>query len=309
MVESSVILDELRQACASVADRASHVRINHQAIPRYATALDLQPRGQAAGEAPGLDSREERAAFWITLDAINFGSGWFPTLKKRPGRSGYFTIAAGLRERFERHGPWSASELATLTKSRLADTLGQTPAHELMGLFARSLNDLGHQLADGHGGSFEALVDSAGGSAQTLATHLARWECFSDTSSYEELRVPFLKRAQITAADLQRSGAAHFKDIDRLTMFADNLVPHVLRLDGVLKFGPELTERINREELLKHGSPEEVEIRACALHAIELIVSARPGATAALVDQILWQRGQGAYYKARPRHRCRCRAY
>ena len=26
-----------------------------------------------------------------TAEAINFGSGWFPTLRKRPGRSGYAT--------------------------------------------------------------------------------------------------------------------------------------------------------------------------------------------------------------------------
>ena len=57
-------------------------------------------------------------------------------------------------------------------------------------------------------------------------------------------------------------------------MFADNLVPHVLRLDGVLWFDPELVARIERGELIEHGSPEEVEIRACAVHAVELIVAA-----------------------------------
>ena len=43
---------------------------------------------------------ETRAAYWLTLDAINFGSGWFPTLRKRDGRSGYNTIAAAWRARF-----------------------------------------------------------------------------------------------------------------------------------------------------------------------------------------------------------------
>ena len=57
-------------------------------------------------------------------------------------------------------------------------------------------------------------------------------------------------------------------------MFADNLVPHVLRLDGVLWFDPELVARIERGELIEHGSPEEVEIRACAVHAVELLVAA-----------------------------------
>ena len=41
------------------------------------------------------------------MDAINFGSGWFPTLRKRAGLSGYNTIAAALSDRF-RDGAWSA---------------------------------------------------------------------------------------------------------------------------------------------------------------------------------------------------------
>jgi hypothetical protein len=121
--------------------------------------------------------------------------------------------------------------------------------------------------------------------------------------------VPFLKRAQIAAADLGRAGVARFDDLHGLTMFADNLVPHVLRLDGVLSFEPELVGRIERGELIEHGSPEEVEIRACALHAVELIVAQRPGSSAAEVDQLLWNRGRATRYKAVPRHRSRCTAY
>jgi hypothetical protein len=104
---------------------------------------------------------------------------------------------------------------------------------------------------------------------------------------------------------------AQFDDLDELTMFADNLVPHVLRIDGILRFEPELVARIEREELIVHGSPEEVEIRACALHAVELIVAsaASNDTTAAAVDQFLWERGQEPRYKAVPRHRSRCTAY
>ncbi len=38
--------------------------------------------------------------------------------------------------------------------------------------------------------------------------------------------VGFYKRAQITASDLVHAGLARFTDIDALTIFADNLVPH-----------------------------------------------------------------------------------
>jgi hypothetical protein len=305
-------MDALRKACAEVAARARFVRVNATAIPDYATSLapsQLPSPTDAAAEVRTDSERERLAAFWLTLDAINFGSGWFPTLRKRDGRSGYHTIAAGLSERFDRDGPWSADELAALPVEEIAAVLGQDPAHELMGLFAHSLRDLGAHVSAAYGGRFTAPIDAAGGSALGLATELGTWDSFADTSVYEELTLPFLKRAQIAAADLARAGVARFDDLGKLTMFADNLVPHVLRLDGVLSFDDDLVARIEREELIEHDAPEEIEIRACALHAVELIVAERPGTCAAEVDQLLWTRGGEPHYKARPRHRSRCTAY
>ena len=87
-------------------------------------------------------------------------------------------------------------------------------------------------------------------------------------------------------------------------------MPHVLRIDGVLAFDPALVARIDREELLAHDSPEEVEIRACAVQAVELLVAAHPGgADATAIDNALWHRGAAPRYKAHPRHRARTTAY
>jgi hypothetical protein len=302
---------QTKQACARVAALARHVRIVHEQLPAYAGTLALgAPAAAPDPEAHLLaGTSEELAAFWLTLDAINFGSGWFPTLRKRRGRSGYFTIAIGVRERFAARGPWRAEELARVTPAELATALGQDPEHELMALFAASLSDLGRHVQDEHDGCFAAVAERAAGSAVTLAERLATWRCFADSSSYRGFTVPFRKRAQIAAADLAAAGVASFSDLDRLTMFADNLVPHVLRLDGVLRFDPPLVARIERGELLEHGSATEVEIRACALHAVELIVAARPATCAADVDRLLWHRGQEPRYKVVPRHRSRCTAY
>jgi hypothetical protein len=153
------------------------------------------------------------------------------------------------------------------------------------------------------------VVDAAGGSAVALVERLRGWACFADSAAYDGRTIPFLKRAQIAAWDLDRAGVTAMTDRDRLTMFADNLVPHVLRLDGILRFEPQLVARIDREELIEHDSPEEIEIRACALHAVELIVAAAPGTCAADVDQLLWNRGGEQHYKASPRHRSRSTAY
>ncbi len=303
-----MIVDQIRSASAEVARRARHVQINAALIEPYARSLP-EARRPTAPAPPDAGERQRQAAYWLTLDAINFGSGWFPTLRKPAGRSGYFTIAGGLRERFERYGPWAASQLAQIEAPELADVFGQDPAHQLMALFAASLRDLGGHVLQAFDGSFEALLDGAGSSAVALVQTLAGWDCFADVSLYEGATVPFLKRAQIAAADLDRAGVARFTDLQALTMFADNLVPHVRRLDGVLRLHPDLVARIDREELIEHGSPEEVEIRACAVHAVELIVARLPSCTAASVDQLLWNRGGEPFYKAAPRHRTRCTAY
>ncbi|HEX5192349.1 MAG TPA: queuosine salvage family protein [Solirubrobacteraceae bacterium] len=309
-------MDELRAACAQVATRARRVHVDAAAIPAYAASLaELMPPAAVAAGAPSTQTERERAAaYWLTLDAINFGSGWFPELRKRPGASGYSTIAQRWRERHDAAGPFTAAQLTELDAATVARVLGQDRAHELMALYAASLNDLGARLCAEHDGRFLGPVAAAGGSAQTFARMLGRWDCFADVSRYDELTVPFLKRAQIAAADLHRAGAAQFGDLERLTMFADNLVPHVLRLDGVLRFDDELVARIESSQLIEHDSAEEVEIRACALHAVELIAAdlhrhGRADVTAAAVDELLWNRGQGPRYKAVPRHRSRCTAY
>jgi hypothetical protein len=296
------LVDEIRAACAAVAGRARYVRIVEEAIEPYARTLPSE-----SPPAPDLDgaSLEERAAFSLTLNAINFGSGWFPTLRKPAGLSGFRTVEAGLRAR----GPWTAAELTAIGTPEVAATFGQDPTHELMALFTLALRELGNRLTVEYFGRFLGLVRSAEGSAERLAETLARWPTWMDVSSHEGQRVPFYKRAQIAAADLHLAGIAPASDLARLTLFADNLVPHVLRLDGVLEVDERIVRRIDEGLLLEHGSPEEVEIRACALQAVELLVAAHGDTTATAVDNALWNRGALPRYKARPRHRARTTAY
>ena len=229
--------DEIRSACARVAGEARRVRIVDEAIDSYARTF---PAEAPRSSDPVGETAEEQATHILTLNAINFGSGWFPTLRKAPGVSGFRTVEEGLRA----HGPWSAAALGSISAADVAHALGQDPGHELMGLFATHLRDLGRRVEGEHGGSFLALARSGEGSAVRLAERLAGWPTWRDVSTYGGSRVPFFKRAQIVAADLALAGVAPARDLERLTMFADNLVPHVLRVDGVLDFDPALVARI-----------------------------------------------------------------
>jgi len=314
------LTDSVRAACRAVAERARFVRIAEGRLGAYAASLPLEQAARPAHDPRlhCLGHGDDTVAFFLTLDAINFGSGYFPHLRKRPGLSGYGTVASCLAERFAANGPLSAEELAHLAAEDCLRLFGQDPANapirELMGLFARALSDLGRYLLERFGGSFVRLVEAAEASAERLAGLLIEMPFLNDAEPYDGLTVPFYKRAQLAAADLAIAfggqGRGRFDDLDRLTMFADNLVPHVLRIDGVLSYDEGLAARIDAEELLPAGSAEEVEIRACAVHAVELMAGALRGSgrqvNAMGLDYLLWNRGQQASYKAaKPRHRTR----
>ncbi len=302
----------MRAGCAAVAERAEQVRIDPEVLERYAENLPVAELRTLDGpRLPRACDPETLCAFVLALDAVNFGSGYFPWLRKRPDLSGYRTVEASLIDHFDRHGPLAAAELAETSPARCAALFGQTleyePIAELMELFARAWRDLG-TLVRGH---FEPFVAACRGSAAELVRRLLEMPLFRDVARYGDLDVPLLKRAQLTAADLHFAlpdGVGRFDDLDQLTLFADNLVPHVLRIDGVLRFDRELVARIEAGILLATGSPEEVEIRALAVHAVELLAR-RLSLPARELDYWLWNRGGRPEYKARPRHRCRCAFY
>ena len=284
------LTDEVRANAAQIAGSARWVSVEVDRLD----SVEPGPPPELDPETHYLEgTRDEVAAYLLALDTINFGSGWFPTLAKRAGKSGYFTVAWGLADRFRERGPYTNDELRVLTGAEIGRTLGQREDHELMGLFAQALNQLGAFL--GERGAVEA-IEAADGSAERLAGQLAAGMPFFDDKG-------FYKRAQITPQDLQIGGIADFHDIDRLTIFADNLVPHVLRCDGVLTYHPDLAAIIDSETLLPPGEMES-EIRGCAVHACEQIAD-RMGVPPRTLDMWLWNRGQAPRYKARPRHRTR----
>jgi hypothetical protein len=282
--------DSVREHGAAIAAQARSVRIDVDALET------LEP-----GPSPELDPQRhylegptaDVADYLLVLDAINFGSGWFPTLRKRVGSSGYFTVAWALADRWRAGAGWTSAQLRAMRTEEVADTLGQARDHELMALFAQALRELGHFL-----GPRRALdlVADARGSALRLAERLS-----SGMTMWHDKG--FYKRAQIAGSDLALGGVAEFGDLDALTIFADNLVPHVLRCEGVLVYDDRLAAHIDAGRLVRPG-PQEREIRGCAVHACALIAK-RTGMTERDIDNALWYRGQRPEYEARPRHRCR----
>jgi len=142
-------------------------------------------------------------------------------------------------------------------------------------------------------------VARADGSAERLAARL-----FEGMAMWRD---PLAKRAQLAASDLVLAGVAEFADLGALTIFADNLVPHVLRLDGALVVDPALEHHLDAGRWLEAGR-QELELRAAAVVAGERLAR-HLGVTERDLDGMLWQRGQARRYADPPAHRCRTTAY
>ena len=107
---------------------------------------------------------------------------------------------------------------------------------------------------------------------------------FRDHCVYKGHQVFLYKRAQIFVADLwgafKGQGLGEFKDIASITMFADYVVPAVLRHWGIITCSQALAKMMDGLQELAPGSEEEVELRACTITAVERLreyLTARTG--------------------------------
>ena len=166
------------------------------------------------------------------------------------------------------------------------------------------IRETGRTLLDRFDGKFEDAVESVNRKAWPLAVLLmTNFDSFRDVARYNDQPVYLMKRAQICALDLSIAWTAHdhgsLEGLDELTAFADYRVPQALRHLGILRLESGLATRINRQELLAAGGPEEVEIRAATIQAVERMKTALTArgreVSTWVLDVYLWTlaRGEG----------------
>jgi hypothetical protein len=310
------ILDDVREGFALVATQAQFVRIRTEKLAGYAAGLKPLPEDKTFDASHHYQGdAEQTAAFVLTLDSINFGSGYKDDMAAEGWEvledSIYFSLSTRLKRRFESEGPYSADSLARMRGEDCAALL-ELPydapiSRAFADLCSRNLNELGNHVRLNHEGSFLAMVNHAGGRVDDFIAEMARLDAFADMPLYRGLRIPILKRAQSTAGDLNdafaKLGLEAFHDIERLTILADNDVPHVLRTDGLLEYEGELAGRIDQGMPIESGSQEEIEIRACTGFVAGQL-AALSGLTEIAIDRILWHRAaEKDKYKTGRAHR------
>ena len=317
------IFQEIRDATEEVAQAARWVSVDEVALNLYPERLLTEER-IVLGHTPEhhlLGVGDDTLRFFVILDTINFGSGYFPFLDKDAGVSGYFTVAARLKKYCESFGVPTALELSRITKSDCFKIFDQEPSSrhldELMELFSAALRELGEWANARFRGDLIGFLKEAKSAAGAVRM-LIEMRNFQDIGQYGLLRVPLLKRAQIMLQDIKLADPSHeliqYRDLDELTVFADNVLPYVFNADGIVSYDPWLSDRIANEEIIGSGSFEEIELRACSVYVAERICKIIQEEIRAIsvreLDYLIWNRGQKLKKLSdKKRHRTRCTFY
>jgi hypothetical protein len=166
------------------------------------------------------------------------------------------------------------------------------------------LHDVGKVLVekyDGHFHNFDhacspRLYDSGNGLIDRMVKEFPR---FNDVSLYDGHEIKIYKLAQLGVwmlySTLHKSGKFRLDDPEKMTAFADYIVPVALRLLGITSYSNELEHAINTYQLIPRDSRQEIEIRAHCLYATALLTEEinklRPASMQVIIPQIdarLW---------------------
>ena len=161
------------------------------------------------------------------------------------------------------------------------------------------LHQVGKVLAEKCDGRFHKFVkscsprlyDNGNGLVERLVKEFPR---FNDVSMLDDHEIKFYKLAQLGVwmlyATLHRAGKFRLDDPEKMTAFADYIVPVALRLHGITRYSERLEKAITEHQMIPRDFRWEIEIRAHCIFATALlreeINKLRPANQQVIIPQI-----------------------
>ena len=135
------------------------------------------------------------------------------------------------------------------------------------------------------------LYDNGNGLIDRLVTEFPR---FNDVSMLDGHEIKFYKLAQLGVwmlySSLHSQGKFRLDDPQKMTAFADYIVPAALRLHGITSYSERLENTINSHQLIPRDFRWETEIRAHCIYATALLTEQinklRPADAQVIIPQI-----------------------
>ncbi len=197
-------------------------------------------------------------------------------------------------------GKW----MVEVTRKQLAEIFSGNIEMPMLDEKLAVLHEVGGVLVkkyDGHFHNFiddcsPRLYDNGNGIVERLVKEFPR---FNDVSMYDGHEIKFYKLPQLGIwmlyANLHRRGWFRLDDPEKMTAFADYIVPAACRILGIMKYSPALENAINTYQMIERDSTQEIEIRAHMLYATALlreeVNKIRPADMQVIIPQIdarLW---------------------
>ena len=189
--------------------------------------------------------------------------------------------------------------LANLTRKDLESVFAGTIEMPMLDERVTLFNEVGRVLVEKYEGRYSRFVRSCApklyadgdGLLERLTTEFPR---FRDVSNFHGTDVHIYKLAQLGIwgmhLALSPRGAWKLEDAEKLSAFADYIVPVGLRVMGIFEYAPELEKQINSLTEVKRDSDAEIELRASSIYVIakltEEINKRRPGMEPLLQPQV-----------------------
>lgn len=189
--------------------------------------------------------------------------------------------------------------LTTLTRKQLEEIFRGNIEMPMLDEKLKVLRDVGKVLVakyDGHFHNFinscpPKIYDHGKGIVDRMVTEFPRFNDVSDLDGHE---IKFYKLTQLGVwmmyATMQKQGKFKLEDADKMTAFADYIVPVALRVLGITSYSKELEQAINTYQTIPRDSRWEIEIRAHTIYATAMLTEEinklRPADMQIIIPQI-----------------------
>jgi len=170
--------------------------------------------------------------------------------------------------------------LARITRAELSEIFEGNIEMPMLDEKLEVVHQVGKVLAEKYDGRFHKFVkacsprlyDNGNGLIERLVKEFPR---FNDVSMLDGHEIKFYKLAQLGIwmlyATLHRAGKFRLDDPEKMTAFADYIVPVALRLHGITSYSERLEKAINEHQWIPRDSRWEIEIRAHCIYATALL--------------------------------------
>lgn len=208
--------------------------------------------------------------------------------------------------------------LDTLTENDLHQVLKGNVEIPMFQERVKISNEVGRILSTKYNGSFVNLFNQSNkDSMKLMSLVISNFPSFFDEEEFRGVNVPFYKRAQLNSKMVSDAlvsvGEQPLANLDKLTAFADYKIPQILRSFGIIEYASDLSQRIDNQDLIEKGSPEEIEIRIATILSVEKmrqeLLKRFPWVTSSHVDSMLWNRSQDKTLEVKPYHRTYTTSY